>query len=274
MKKKQGRPSKEIDIIKMFELYSQGLVDSEIAKELEVDRTTICRRRQEFNLKANRKVGVRGPSLKDEECYWIAVRRNLKYIGKYIARAAREYYEETGDFQRYFISQIMEPLPEFHAIPGPHAGDPDKMNFKNVKYITDFEEIIERMGLAGCPGPAVIKLIKIYKSADEKICMNLAREAVETAGFVNSTATVEYIESSSDIGLEVWNPELRKAFWEDAENIALEWSPVREWPVKKIPKNAFQAKKTEGTGRTGKKGRGGGTQSINNTRAFQAAAGY
>lgn len=263
-----ARPAKEVDTIKMFELYSKGLVDSEIAKQLGTSRASIVRRRQDFNLKANRKIGDRGPAVKENELYWVAARRALRYVGRFIQNAAREYYEETGDYNRYFISMIMEPRPMFHACPGPHKGKEfENMNFTDIKYITDFEEAVERTALSGCPGPAIIDLAKIYKTADEETCMKLAREAVEGSGYVKA-----HLKVSDVIFCDA--PELHKTFWERIELETMAEAPVQDWaPPKKIPKNAYSPIR-DGAGRTGKKGRGGGTQSINNARAYLAAAGY
>ena len=62
--RKGGRSAIDIDMNKFVALYSKGLPDGEIARELKVSRRTIIRRREELGLKPNRTSGQRGPGKK------------------------------------------------------------------------------------------------------------------------------------------------------------------------------------------------------------------
>lgn len=265
-----ARPVLDIDVNELVRLHSKGYPDNEIAKLLKISRPTVVRRRQALGLEANRKSGEKGPHVKETEPYWHAVRRALKYVGNYIMAAAREYYQKTKDFERYFICMLLEPKPMFHAAPGPYAADPQRMYLKHVKYITDFEKTMDMTSMAGVPGPAILELVKLYKSADEETCKTLARQAVEGAGFVNAGDTVEMVD-------ECTPPEAYLEYWQAEEQKAIDWAPIKEWePVRKISKairkvvNVFSPK----TPKPGKKGKGGGTQSIHTHQAYQAAMGY
>lgn len=262
-----ARPAMDIDLDELVRLHSKGYPDIEIAKRLKVSRPTVIRRRQALGLKANRKSGEKGPHVKDTEPYWQAVRRALKYVGEYIFEAARDYYQKSQDWNRFFICRLLEPRPMFHSAPGPYTADPQKMYLKHVKYITDFEQKMDMTSLAGCPGPAILELVRVYKSADEETCKALARQAVEGAGYVNAGDTVEMVN-------ECTPPEEYQEYWEAEEQKAIDWTPIKEWePIKKLGKAFMKAASTLSSG-TGKKGRGGGTQNIHNHQAFQAAMGY
>lgn len=269
-----ARPKKEIDFLKFDQLYAGGYTDAMIARELGVDRSTVVRRRQALGLPANRKRGQRGPSVRDSEPYWLAVKRSIKYVWNYIIDAARQYYKETGDFERYFICYILEPRPMYHGAPGPHAPDPARMNFTSAKRIVDFEQTMEMTSMAGVPGPAVLELAKVYKSADEETCQRLARQAVETAGLVNCYATVSEVK-------ELINPKDFFRYWKEQLNQAFSWVPYKQWERVKTFRKAARVKERVKEavnsvipGRAGKRGKGGGITSIHNYCAYQGALGY
>ncbi|NLX01341.1 MAG: hypothetical protein GXY40_02300 [Syntrophomonadaceae bacterium] len=262
-----ARPVLDVDIVELVRLHSSGYPDGEIAKLLGVSRRTIIRKRQELGLEANRKSGEKGYHFRETEPYWQAVRRALRHVGNYINEAAREYYQKTKDYERYFICMLLEPKPMFHAAPGPWAADPQKMYFKHVKYITDFEKTMDMTSLSGVPGPAILELARLYKSADEELCKDLARQAVEGAGFVNAHDTVEMVD-------ECIPPESYEEFWEEEERKAMDWTPIKQWePVKKLGKAIRRVTNTISLG-TGRKGRGGGRKNIKDHQAYQAAMGY
>jgi len=261
------KPAIEIDIVELIEMHSRGYPDGEIAKRLNVSRRTIIRRRQELGLKANRKSGEKSFHFKETEPYWQAVRRALKYVGNYIMEAAREYYKKTKDWLRFFISGFLEPKPMFHPAPGQWAANPDRMYFKHVKYITDFEKSMDMVSLSGVPGPAVLELARLYKTGDKELCKELAMKAVEGAGFVNANDTVEMIS-------ECIPPDFYEEFWEAEEQKAIDWTPIKQWePVKKLGKAIRGVTNIFSSG-TGKKGKGGGRKNIKDHQAYQAAMGY
>lgn len=263
-------PSLDISFADIIDLHSKGLTDSQIAIKLGATRVTILRRRKEIGLQANRAVGDRGPSVKPEEPYWQAVRRALRNndVAKYIRAASRDHYKKTHDWDRFFIATVLEPRPMFHAIPGPYASHPEKMYLKHTRYITRFEKMMGETSLAGVPGPAILELIQVCKSADEETCMELARKAVEGAGYVNSFDTVEKIELQGCVAPEEYNQH-----WEEKDQECDVWTPNQLWePVKKIAK-AWGRAVGDAISRTGRRGRGGGTQSLNNHLAFQGIKG-
>ena len=269
-----ARPKRNMDYTTFEELYNRGYHDAAIAEELGCDRSYVAKMRKWVNLPANRKVGHRGPSVKQDEPYWLAVRRSLQYVGKYIFEAARKYYEETKDWDRYFICGVLEPKPMTHAIPSPHYGDPEKWNFKHGQNIIDYEEQAERYSLAGCPGPAILELAKVYKSADEDTCQRLAMEAVQTSGYVSAYATVADTKALTP-------PEILIRFWKQQLEAIQEWIPVKAWtPIRKLKAMYTKAKEAKAVAKeyysrgSGKRGRGGGIQSTHNHAAYQAALGY
>jgi hypothetical protein len=202
---------------------------------------------------------------KNGEPYWQAARRAYQQVGKYISEAAHEILQETGDWCRFQISGVVEPKPMTQQLPGPYCQNPDKMYQKNIKYITDTEKSMDMIGIAGVPGPEIFKLAKVYKSGKLEAIKELARKAVETAGFVNAHATVRDVD-------ECTPPETYLEYWDNREQEALDWNPIKEWePVRKI---GTALKKVADRARTGKRGRGGGVMNIDTHIAFQGALGY
>jgi len=266
-----ARPRKVIDYFEFQKLYDMGYQDAVIARILNVDRSTVTRRRQAINLPANRKRGERGPSIRQDEPYWMAVRRALKYVGDYIFEAAREYYKETKDFQKFFICYVLEPKPMYHGVPGAFASDPARMNYQSTKKIVAFEQTMEMTSMAGVPGPAILELAEVYKSADEETCKRLARKAVETAGLVNCYTVV------SDV-YELVTPQNLLKYWKKQMQEVMSWTPIKQWhPVKNIRQATQKAKETirsVAQGRAGKRRKSGGLQSVGDYRAFQGALGY
>jgi hypothetical protein len=61
MYKTGGRPEKPVDSGRLISLHAQGLTDEEIAKKLNISRSTIIRRREDLGLPPNRTRGQRGP---------------------------------------------------------------------------------------------------------------------------------------------------------------------------------------------------------------------
>lgn len=262
-----GRTAQDIDIVELIELHSKGYPDGEIAKRLNTSRRTIIRRREELGLKANRKVGEKSFHYKETEPYWQAVRRALKYVGHYIANAAREYYRKTKDWLRFFISGFVEPKPMFHPAPGQWAAEPERMYIKHVKYITDFEKNMNMVSLAGVPGPEILELARLYKTADKELCKELAMKAVEGTGFVNANDTVDMVS-------ECIPPDQYEAFWEEEEQEAINWTPNKQWePVKKL-RNVVRKLTNSFSSGSGKRGKGGGRKNIKDHQAYQAAMGY
>lgn len=269
-----ARPRKYVDYNTFEELYNRGYHDAAIAEELGCDRSYIAKMRKTINLPANRRVGNRGPAVKQDEPYWLAVRRALQYVGKEIMEAANKYYDESKDWDRFFICGVLEPKSMMHAIPSPHFGDPEKWNFKHGKNIVDYEEQAEKYSLAGCPGPAILELAKVYKSADKETRQRLAMEAVQTAGYVSAYATVADTKALTP-------PEILIRFWKQQLEVVQDWVPIKAWsPVRKLKamytkaKEAIAVAKEYHSRGSGRRGRGGGIQSVHNHRAYQAALGY
>jgi hypothetical protein len=271
-----ARPKKQIDYLQFQKLYDMGYHDAAIARILGVDRSTVTRRRQAINLPPNRRRGERGPSIRQNEPYWMAVRRCLQYVGNYVREAARQYYKETGDFERFFICFVLEPKPMFHGVLSPYAPDPARMNLKSAQKIVEFEQAMEMTSMAGVPGPAILELAEVYKSADEETCQRLARQAVETAGLVNCHTRIADIDKQ-----QLLSPKDFWEYWKKKMQEAFSWVPFKQWhPVKSIRKATRKAKEairtvaTVAQGRAGKRRKQGGLQSLHDYRAFQGALGY
>lgn len=270
-----ARPSSITESIEkeLLDLYAMGYCDGEIAQKISVSRYAVVRYRKAHGLRANRSRGDRGLGRpREDESYYLYTQRILKnpsissLMHKTVAKLLRlgRITAETA-----FVVFGMEPARLIHLNPPPYAQDPAKMTFAVGQKIAKIEQFIERAGIAGVPGQAIIELAKVIKTADEAEKERLAELAVMEAGFVTSSATVGgvtwYVSSIIPMQeyIAKWNEELEQ---------------IREF-TKNAPeklRRGFAFAKASGgrINRTGKKGKQGGVINIAARTAWIGVAGY
>jgi len=256
-------------------LCEAGLADEAVAEALNISRPTVVRLRQEHNISPNRKRGGRGPGkARAQKTYYEEARRvlNNPEVARAVRHAAREFRQNGGDEAKSFIATGLDPAPVPVFTPGPYASDPEKTNLTRVEYILEFEERVQRAAVAGVPGPAVFQLARVIKTASKEVVRSLALKAVAEAFLVGVHQTVNAVCSwTENLKLNLEDLfEKSQARWKEVKEKALAWAPVKQ---EKKPLFRFRGH-SDGHGRTGKIGRGGGRQNIHTRRAFAAANGY
>lgn len=251
-------------------LHAKGYTDIEIAKKLGVSQPTITRCRNQLKLKPNRKKGEHGPNISGTEPYWLMCNRILRIpkLAKLVAAASYDYFNETGDWDTFFICRVREPADLFHPVPGPYATDPEKMYQRHADYIVTYEERMDNVPSAGVPGPAIIELARLYLSTDEATGKALARKAVAGAGVVSQYSTVEQVEHNPG---ELITPiSIHFEQWAEIKQKGIEFFPEDTQPRREscyIGGGDYRSS-------NGRKGVGGGTKNINDHAAWQGALGY
>lgn len=258
------------DQLELFnDLYSKGLTDEQIARKLNVDRTTVLRTRRKLKLSPNRQVGQRGPGrYHKNDTYFNYAARIMPYVAPHLMEAARELDIPA---ETKFVACLMFPRILYHPNLMSYVADPARMTPIQAEKIARAQIRHEMAGMAGVPGADVVTLAEVYKTADKKFIKELARSAVLTAGFVSTTVPVKSI---LDGAVDVSPVEKVKETWEQNINEAVNWT-IRlgntNRPNNK-PKNLQS--KTYPTPKNGKKGRGGGIKNMEVARACLAAKGY
>lgn len=261
----------DIDLDKLVEYHKKGYTDEIIAQKLGVSRATVVRRRKQLGLKANRKRGERGPGkVKEESMYFKESMRLMKYIGGLIYQAAAEYLAKTGDESKAWLATIVEPGTVPHPAPGAYYKKPENTDLGAVKFICDYERKADLSGMAGVPGPAIIELAKVYKTADEETKRSLAMKAVIEAGFVNVISTVKEVIEKGTMKLEMY-----KQIWSQRLKDACSWAPLKVDNSHLVRTFRFKAL-SYGRSRTatGQLGKQGGIRNIQVRRALLGVAGY
>ena len=269
-----GRPRRQVSMEQLKILHSQGYTDGKIAEMMNIPRSTVRRRREELELKPNRYVGERGPDRGNELPYHQTVRRMMKHVGHYVRDAAREHRKliaeqssekESYEDDRFLPTMGIDPRDLPHLEPGPYCKRPERMNLTEAKYISDTEKMMDFSDMVGVPGPAILELASQYKSAKEDIIKDLAMQAVQGAGIVGTQMPTSLVAEKGTTPLADW-----KEAWEKREEIIKDFAPIKEESKPRMPR--IPETNTSRSG-TGKRGRGGGIQSINNHRAFEALKG-
>lgn len=189
-----ARPKCDFNESDFLKYYSIGYNDSQIAGKMGVSRMTAARRRREMNLEARVQRGWRNMSLQGQEPYWrFANRVFARYpqIARRFRRKAEELLiQRRIDFATYYICMGTEPGP------GPLKPIKDVWRKKlgldreSLRRILEFEREIEYSGLAGVPGPALIELVQVMRTASEETMDKMIEQAVLEAGLVSIHACI------------------------------------------------------------------------------------
>lgn len=216
-----------IDNDKFYDLWKSGFPDVAIAEKLNVSRTTIARKRKELNLPSNRSRGQRGPgAVRSSKPYHLEVKRLLKHLGALIYREAQKYRETNRNPEDLLTSWCatyisVGPIPQ--PILFPYVAQAEKTSIKMAKFAVKTEQQAERAGLVGVPGTAIIELAKVYKTASQQVKEELARKAVEEAGYVGEHETVENVEKRGTTKVSFY-----QAKWLAEKEQAIAWAPIKE----------------------------------------------
>lgn len=258
----------------LLDLHAKGYTDGEIAGRIGVSRYAVMRYRKAHSLKGNCRPGDRGLGRpKDGESYYLYTQRVLK--NPLVAAAIRKAIAKLFQLGRItaetaFVALGMEPARLTHPDPPPYAQDPERMAFSTGERIAKIEQFIERSGLAGVPGRAIMELAKIIKTSDEAEKERLAEQAVIEEGLVTSSATVAAIDWYVSTVTPV--QEFIAKWREEIEQIR-EFTKNAPEKVRKGFAKGF-TKVREYINRTGKKGKQGGVINIAARTAWAGAAGY
>lgn len=228
-----GRPKAVIDQDEFLFLYKKGFSDQVIAEFFCVHRSTVIRKRQQMSLPPVRKRGERGPgTVHGNLPYYVETFRLLKYLEKHIKEEAREIYSKTAirrneDAQAHlclhsWLATGVEPVSVPHPVPGKYAKSASRPKSEYVRHILDMEYHAAKAGLAGVPGPSIIKLAQVYKTADERTKSELARQAMAEAGYVGVHETVEHVIENGLTSYDNW-----VELWRKKSDTALQWALSR-----------------------------------------------
>jgi hypothetical protein len=225
-----GRLKAEIDQDEFLLLYKKGFTDQAIAEHFCVHRSTITRRRQQMSLPPVRKRGERGPGAVQKNLpYYVETFRLLKYLEEYIreeARKARSEAAAQGNEEeqnhlhlRSWLATGVEPAPVPHPVPEKYVKNSLMPKPEKVRQLLDMEYHAARAGLAGVPGPSIIKLAQVYKTADEKTKSDLIRQAIAEAGYVGVHETVEHVLKNGFTSYDNW-----VNLWTENSDTAMQWA--------------------------------------------------
>jgi hypothetical protein len=228
-----GRPKAVIDQDEFLLLYEKGFSDQVIADHFCVHRSTIARKRQQMSLSPVRKRGERGPgTVHNDLPYYVETFRLLKHLEKHIKEEARIVRSEAAGqgneeaqvhiYLRSWLATGVEPAPVPHPVPEKYAKNALRPKSENVRHLLDMEYHAARAGLAGVPGPAIIKLAQVYKTADERTKSDLTRQAIAEAGYVGVHETVEHVIENGLTSYDNW-----VELWRGESDTALQWASSR-----------------------------------------------
>lgn len=203
----------------LIEYHTMGYPDGLIAEKLGVSRETVRRWRGRLGLAPNRKRGERGPTVLSGQAYYNTCSRLMKYTGRYINQAAQEGLEQGEiDPETCFLSGIMQPAPVRHPQPVLAPQNPLPVTDAQAERIVSQESQQAMAGLAGVPGPAILELARIYKTASEATIKELSRRAVRESGLVGILATNGDVRDNGTVPVHRW----QKTWQETSENLQ-EW---------------------------------------------------
>lgn len=226
-----ARPSAVIDEGEFLSLYKKGFSDQLIAEHFCVHRSTIARKRKQMSLPPVRKRGERGPGeVQKNAPYYAETFRLLKHVGKYIREEARKVRCEAAvqgdeEVQEHlhllsWLATGVEPAPVPHPVPGKYMKNTLRPKSEKVRQLLNLEYLAGRAGLAGVPGPSIINLARVFKTADEKTKRELVRQAIAEAGYVGVHETVDHVLEKGFTGYESWSK-----LWDRQCDAVLRWAP-------------------------------------------------
>lgn len=226
-----ARPRAVIDKDEFLLLYRKGFSDQVIAEHFCVHRSTIARKRRQMSLPPIRKRGERGPGTVQKDMpYYAEIFRLLKHVGKYIREETRRVRCEAAaqgnkevQERLYLLSWLaagVDPAPVPHPVPGKYVQDSLRPKSERVRHLLNLEYLADRAGLAGVPGPSIINLARVFKTADEKTKSELVRQAIAEAGYVGVHETVDHVLENGFAGYDNW-----VELWDRQRDAVLQWVP-------------------------------------------------
>lgn len=227
-----SRPKAVIDQNEFLSLYEKGFSDQAIAEHFCVHRSTITRKRQQMSLPSVRRRGERGPgAVHNKLPYYLETFRLLKYLEKYIREEARKVCSEAADqgnvesqahHRLSWLATGVEPVSVPHPVPEKYVENGLRPKPEKVRHLLEMEYHAARAGLAGVPGPSIIKLAQVYKTADERTKRALVRQAITEAGYVGVHETVEHVLKNGFTSYDNW-----ANLWTEKSNTAMQWASSR-----------------------------------------------
>lgn len=189
-----SRPRISFDYDVLLNLHAQGYSDSMMAKSLGINRETLRRHRKRLGLKANREPGQRGPSIRPDEPYWEACKRLLTYTGRYISEAiVKCQQDQSADDVQLFLAQMLYPRNLTHPQPSKYYCSIDSMTDHTIETAIDFESKQAAAGIAGVPGPTILELAQVCRTAAPETIISLAVQAVRESGIVSVYENVDAV---------------------------------------------------------------------------------
>jgi hypothetical protein len=160
-----------------------------------------------------------------------------------------------------WAATIIDPAPMVHPAPGEHTAEADKANLSTVRYAVDIEAKCDRSNLCGVPSPELLEKVMELRGIIESAYV--ITDLIGNSGYVGQHEKVKAVKNPDAI--KSWND-----IWNTYKEKSEEWAPIKV-ESKARARSLASSKRTASTG---KKGKGGGCQNINNRRAYAGAAGY
>ena len=240
-----------------------GHSDQQIARKLGVDKNTVRYHNKERENK--RRHGNRGiGKYKENEKYYNVIKRILNpntETGKLLLKEIQKAGKRVKDWNKRIIATGIEPASKLHhPNPSRYANNAEKINKEAAKYIVEFEKKISRSTMVGVPGPHILILAQIIKTAKRSIRKKLAYLAVKQAKYLDEDTTLKFVLKKSK-ELRAFDFNKQEEMWEGIKEDAIEWAPEKKSNKKRIPLRFYNYNEYKSS--SGKRGRGGGIVNIN-----------
>lgn len=187
-----ARPKCEINEQDFMEYYRIGYNDCQIAEKLGISRMTAARKRSEMQLGARYQKGWRGISMRSDEPYWrFAQRVFIRYpeLARRFRHKAQEFYLQGRiDFPTYFVCLGTEPGKAAAFQCRDTVRMKRRFDFSSLNQVIEFEKQIEYSGMAGVPGPELIDLVQVIRTASSETLDQMIEASILNAGLVNINA--------------------------------------------------------------------------------------
>ncbi|MBO8128968.1 MAG: hypothetical protein H0Z39_07190 [Peptococcaceae bacterium] len=195
-----------------------------------------------------------------------------------LAVMRRALREMNATREQRTFAMLLPPIPQIpHPVPH-EAKDPIYTTPSEAAGRATYEIRISSRILFGVPGPAILRIREALDSFNLGKAIQLAREAVRDAGFVNPETTVGYVlQQTATI-----DPNTLPGYYDQVIQDARDWAPalepetpppdvlVRRWYAQARAAERESRRVWYGTCGTGKKGKGGGLQNVATRQKWDA----